>query len=98
MSTRYRYQDAIPIVREFRDVRYVGAAEACWRVLYAFASYDPSWVDPVVYLTRYVNKSAPASYDPSWVDPVEYLTREMREAREATKEAGESKQAIEDVS
>ena len=39
-----------------------------------------------------------AGYDPSWVDPDEYLTREMREAREATKEAGESKQAIEDVS
>ena len=97
------YPDAIAIVRSrglpsICDVRYVGAAEAYWRVLHAFASYDPSWVDPVVYLTRYVNKSAPASYDPSWVDPVEYLTREMREAREATKEAGESKQAIEDVS
>ena len=103
MSSRYRYPDAIAIVRSrglpsICDVRYVGAAEAYWRVLYAFASYDSSWVDPVVYLTRYVNKSAPASYDPSWVDPVEYLTREMREAREATKEAGESKQAIEDVS
>ena len=98
MSSRYRYPDAIAIVRSrglpsICDVRYVGAAEAYWRVMYAFASYDP-----VVYLTRYVNKSAPASYDPSWVDPVEYLTREMREAREATKEAGESKQALEDVS
>ena len=47
---------------------------------------------------RYVSKRAPASDDPSWVDPDEYLSRELREAREATKEAGESKQAIEDVS